>query len=167
MLRIEPLDQRDPKVARTIHVVLTLAHAQESALMQSSQFTPLGKTIADIQTSDEFILGALRGAELVGALSLGPDEEPGQIKVASLVVRPEYQRQGIGTSLMREALRRGEGMAFCVVTGASNAPALALYRTLGFVAYRHGAMGPEALPLVKLRRAAPLHVESGHGTCSP
>jgi hypothetical protein len=46
------------------------------------------------------------------------------------------------------------GMAFAVSTAAGNTPALALYQALGFVPYRYGVVDPEALPLVKLRRAA-------------
>jgi hypothetical protein len=45
-------------------------------------------------------------------------------------------------------------MAFAVSTAAGNTPALALYQALGFVPYRYGVVDPEALPLVKLRRAA-------------
>ena len=45
-------------------------------------------------------------------------------------------------------------MVYAVATGAENAPALALYRELGFVAYRQGSIGVGQLALVKLRRAA-------------
>jgi len=46
-------------------------------------------------------------------------------------------------------------MVFSVSTGAINSPALALYREFGFVVYRRGAIGLEALELVKLRNSAP------------
>jgi len=46
-------------------------------------------------------------------------------------------------------------MIFSVSTGVKNAPALALYKEFGFVAYRYGTIGPEALELVKLRTSAP------------
>ena len=91
---------------------------------------------------------------LVGALGFAPDEEPGQFSVNSLVVHPDHQRRGIGRSLLLEALRLGDGEAFAVSTAAKNAPALALYTSHGFVAYRFGTIGPEALALVKLRRPA-------------
>lgn len=155
MLRIELLDHRDLAVARKIHAVLLLAHAQESEVIQATHTTALARTAEAIQASAEFYLGALRAEELLGALSVGPDDEPGQINIALLAVAPSHQRQGIARSLLVEALRRGQGAAFCVSTIASNAPALALYREFGFLAYRHGTLGPEALALVKLRRAAP------------
>jgi ribosomal protein S18 acetylase RimI-like enzyme len=92
--------------------------------------------------------------QLLGALSLGPDDEPDQINIGSLVVHPQHQRQGIGRSLLAAALRQGEGKVFSVSTGARNTPALNLYREFGFVVYRHGTIGPEALELVKLRASA-------------
>ena len=70
------------------------------------------------------------------------------------MVHPSAQRQGIARALMQDALRRGAGMVYAVATGAANAPALALYRELGFVAYRQGSMGTAQLALLKLRRDA-------------
>ena len=102
----------------------------------------------------EFHLGAWSGDTLQGVVSVGPDDEPDQLCIGMLVVHPSAQRQGIARALMQDALRRGAGMVYAVATGAANAPALALYRELGFVAYRHGSMGTAQLPLVKLRRDA-------------
>lgn len=152
-LRIVPLDHRRPAVARQIHDVLVLAHAQEAAVLQVERFVALERSPEDVAASLEYFLGALAGATLVGVVSLAPDDEPGQIEVAALVVHPAHQRRGVGRALMREALRRGQGAVLSVAVGARNAPALALYEGLGFVAYRRGTLGPEALPLVKLRRA--------------
>jgi ribosomal protein S18 acetylase RimI-like enzyme len=97
-------------------------------------------------------LGALRGEELLGAVSIGPDDEAGQLCITSLVVHPAHQRRGVGRALLAEVLRLGPTQVFAVSTGAANTPALALYREFGFVAYRHGTMGKESLPVVKLRR---------------
>lgn len=155
MFRIEPLDHRDLAVAQRIHAVLLLAHAQEASLLQVRDFVPMERGAGDIQASNEYFIGALRGEELLGALSLGPDAEPGQICIASLVVHPKHQRQGVARALMVDALRRGAGFVMAVATGAKNTPALALYRGFGFVEYRRGTLGPEALEIVKLRRAVP------------
>lgn len=155
MMHIEPLAHHELAVAQQIHAVLLLAHAQEARLLQVSDFVPMARTPEDIQASGDYFLGALRGDTLLGCLGLGPDDEPGQISIASLVVHPAHQRQGVARALMTEALRRGAGMVLSVATAAKNAPALALYRGLGFVEYRRGTLGPEALEIVKLRRAAP------------
>jgi ribosomal protein S18 acetylase RimI-like enzyme len=148
---IEALDHRNPALAEAIHKVWSLAYAQEAALMGVQHFAPLQRSVQDIQGSAGFYLGAFVAGELMGVLCIEPDDEPAQLCIAALVVHPKAQRQGIGRGLVREALRRGEGMPFAVSTGARNGPALALYRALGFVAYRYGTLGPEAVDLVKLR----------------
>jgi ribosomal protein S18 acetylase RimI-like enzyme len=140
-------------MARQIHGVLMPAYAQEAQLLRVRHFAPLGRTVADIQAGADCYLGALEQGALVGALSFAPDDELGQFIVNALVVHPEQQRRGFGRALLVEALRLGHGHAFAVATGADNTPALALYRSLGFVEYRRGSLGPEALAMVKLRRA--------------
>ena len=153
-MRIEPLDHHPLVAATKIHAVMLLAHAQEARLLQAEPFAPMAREPADIQASNEYFIGAFRGDELLGCVSLGPDDEPGQISIALLIVHPAHQRQGIARALMAEALRRSAGLVLSVATGAQNTPALALYGQLGFVVYRHGTLGAEALQIVKLRRAA-------------
>lgn len=150
---IGPLDHCDVAVAVQIHAVLMAAHAQEAVWLQVRKFAPLSRTVADIQAETGLYLGAFADGHLAGALAFAPDDgEPGQYLVSALVVHPSQQRRGIARALLQQALRLGAGEAFAVATGASNAAALALYRSLGFVEYRRGTIGPQALPLVKLRR---------------
>lgn len=152
--RIERLDPRDAAQAERIHAVLVLAHAQEARWLGLDPPTPLRRTPEDVQASNEFVLGALgAGDELLGALCLGPDDEPDQIRITTLVVRPDRQRQGIASLLLDEALRRVDGAALTVAAAAGNAAALALYRGFGFVEVRRGSLGPGALEMLKLRRA--------------
>lgn len=154
MLQITPLNHRDAATAARIHAVLLPAYAQEAQLLGARDFPPMRRSAADIQAEEAFYLGALDGDSLLGALALGPDEEPGQLLIGTLVVHPAQQRRGVARALLAEMLRQGAGTAFAVATGADNLPALALYRGAGFVVYRHGTVGPEAMPLVKLRRPA-------------
>jgi ribosomal protein S18 acetylase RimI-like enzyme len=153
--RIERLDHRDLGVASRLHAVLVAAHAQEVGWLQNLPGTALDSSPDQIQRSAGMFFGALHGTLLVGALSLGPDDEPGQIQVTTLIVDPAWQRQGIARALLADTIARGEGLTFSVVAGAANAPALALYAALGFIAYRRGEMGPGAVPVVKLRRVPP------------
>ncbi len=156
-LRIEPLNHQDPDLAQRIHAVLLPAYAQEALLLGAREFGPLERTPQDICNSRDFFLGAHVGAALAGVLCIGPDDEPGQISISTLVVHPAHQRRGIGRALMQEALRRGEGFVFSVSTGAANEPALALYGSFGFQIYRRGSMGTQDIALVKLRRPAGQH----------
>lgn len=135
-----------------MHAVLLPAHAQEAALLQVAHFPPMERSAAQIQASEGLSLGAFIAHQLVGVLSLEPDDEPGQVLVSSLVVHPASQRLGAGHALLREAIARAPEAVFAVATAALNEPALRLYRSLGFVEYRRGSIGPEAIALVKLRR---------------
>lgn len=151
--RLEPLAHRDAGQAARIHAVWLPAYRQEAALLGLDVFEPLNRSPEEIQSLDEHFLGALRGDELLGCLSLAEDDVPGQILVCCLVVHPRHQRQGVARALMQRALQWGAARPFVVATAAANAPALALYSSLGFEIYRRGSMGLGALELVKLRRA--------------
>ena len=152
-MKVDILPHRQLKVATQIHAVLMLAYAQEAELLKVQNFPPLQQSAADIQASDEFFLGSFNDQELIGVVSVRPDDEPGQINIASLVVNPAHQRCGVARALLTNALQRAAGTPFSVSTAAQNAPALALYQQFGFEAYRWGTLGNEGLALVKLRRA--------------
>jgi hypothetical protein len=62
----------------------------------------------------------------------------------------------VARALLQDALCRWPGQVWAVTAAAAHHRALALYRQAGFVPYRQGVMGPEALPMLKLRRAAEL-----------
>lgn len=154
-MRVEILRHQQRLIATQIHAVLLLAYAQEAVLLGVKNFPPLKQTAADIQASEEFFLGSYDGQALIGIISVRPDDEPGQINIASLAVHPAHQRKGVARALLTDALQRADGATFSVATAAKNAPALALYEQFGFMACRWGTIGNEALALVKLRRAPP------------
>ena len=160
-LRFAALDHRQAAQAEPLHALRLLAYAQEAALLGAQQLPALQQSVAELQAKDECFVGAWRDGALVGAVATAPDlEEPGQQLVTSLVVHPAHQRLGIARRLMLQHVLAGadgelEGsgpVVWAVVTGALNAPALALYQSLGFVPYRRGVVGPEELPVLKLRR---------------
>jgi ribosomal protein S18 acetylase RimI-like enzyme len=64
--------------------------------------------------------------------------DPGRIH--QLAVAPERRREGIGTALLAEALRRIGSAPVALSVRADNRPALALYRGFGFVEI--GQRGP-------------------------
>lgn len=152
MTRIEPLDHREPSAARRMHAVMVLAHAQEALLISGGGAAPFEQSADDVASADATCFGAFDGTDLIGSVSLEADDEPGQISIASLVVHPDHQRRGVARALVDQVLRHGRGDTFSVCTTAANAPALALYQSMGFVAYRVGTIGPAAVAIVKLRR---------------
>jgi ribosomal protein S18 acetylase RimI-like enzyme len=151
--QIAALAHTTAAVAAEIHAVMALAYAQEAQLLQVRDFPPLAQSVADVQARQEFVIGARIDDELLGVVCVGPDDELQQLCITALVVHPKAQRQGIARQLLLAVFARGPGTVFAVATAADNAPALALYAQLGFVVYRQGAIGPEQLALVKLRRS--------------
>ncbi len=89
-----------------------------------------------------FTLGAWDGDALVGVISC---ERENRIKVRhighliGMMVRSDAQGRGVGRALLNEciaAARRAEGVEMLTLTvTAGNAPAIALYESVGFTRY--------------------------------
>ncbi len=152
MPAVVPLDHADLRTAQRIQALLETARGQEAALLGNAGGMPAARTAEQVRNATAFYLGIEVGAELAGAISIGPDDEPGQIAIDVLAVRPAHQHRGLGRALVAEALRRGVGFVFSVSTTAANLPALALYRGLGFLPYRHGSLDGVPGTMIKLRR---------------
>jgi ribosomal protein S18 acetylase RimI-like enzyme len=149
---VEHLNHHERAVAEGIHSVQMDAYAQEARLLDASYFPPLERTVEDIQRSDELFLGVVEDGEVIGVISMAPDEEPGAMNITSLVVAPNRQHQGMGRLLLAAALEECQHAVLTVSTGAKNARALALYTEFGFKEYRRRLLGSEMLELVRLRR---------------
>lgn len=153
--RVDRLEQREAASALQLHTLIQEAQAQESALLERDAVGSVVRSVADISNSPHLYLG-VRSASglLVGACSVGEDDEPGQLCIHLLVVHPLFQRQGVAKAILLHIIKQGPRLNFAVVAAQANAPALALYTGLGFAPYRWGTMGPAELALVKLRRPA-------------
>jgi ribosomal protein S18 acetylase RimI-like enzyme len=152
LIRVESVDHRTRAIAEQIHGVQTAAYQQEARLLEALHFPPLQHTIEDLQRCDEDFLVAAAGKVIVGALSIGPGDEPSTVNIGSLVVLPGWQRAGIGKRLLAAAVAANGSTPITVQTGARNFPALALYRQFGFVEIHRWCTGAGSLELVKLRR---------------
>ena len=150
--RIERVDHSQLSVARQLHAVQMIAYAQEAKLLGAIYFPPLERTVDEVRATGESFLAAFIGNELVGAVSVWPDPEGIGMNIASLVVCPQFQRQGIGTTLVASVLAEHGNGEVTVQTGSKNLPALSVYARAGFVEFRRWFVGREPLELVKLRR---------------
>ncbi|MBU1107336.1 MAG: GNAT family N-acetyltransferase [Candidatus Riflebacteria bacterium] len=151
---IQYVDHRDAKTAARLHAVQMAAYRQEADLLGVKHFPPLEVSVQEIQELPEKFLAALEGEEIIGATSVCPDDETDGQNIASLVVAPARQREGIAGRLMTALLvEYGNGL-MTVQTAAKNSPALALYAKFGFVEFKRWCVGEEALELVKLLRNA-------------
>ena len=150
--KIINVDHRDARVAAKLHAVQILAYRQEAELLGVKDFPPLTVSVSDIQELPEKFLAIFAGDEIIGAVSIGPDEEAGTHTIGSLVVCPARQRQGVAMCLMAAVTAEYGKVPMTVQTGAKNLPALALYAKFGFVEFKRWCVGNEKLELVRLRR---------------
>jgi GNAT superfamily N-acetyltransferase len=153
-IRLEPLDHQRVSTARQIHAVQMLAYTQEAQLLGANSFPPLMRSVEEVRSSEEQYLGAFVSDELVGAVSVGPDEDGVDLCIASLVVAPQWQKRGVGTSLIEAVVDQYGTRDLTVQTGVMNLPALHLYERYGFAETCRWLVGREPLELIKLRRPA-------------
>lgn len=130
-----PLDPSEAGQARRLHALLQAAYRQEAELLGLGEdFPPLRRSAHELQGSGECWIGAEAEGELVGALGFYPDEDDEALtRIGALVVRPDWQRQGVATCLLHALLASvGAQARLTVQTAQANAPALAFYRQAGF-----------------------------------
>lgn len=98
------------------------------ALREARQLTVT--LVADARTAHDAVSGKVIGHVAISPVSVSTGA-PGWFGLGPLSVLPEYQRRGVGTRLMRDALRalQEKGAAGCVVLGDP-----AYYGRFGFLA---------------------------------
>ena len=106
------------------------AYAVEAQLIGSDALPALHETLGDLRRASDQWIGIRTDVELVGALAFLATHEV--LDISKLVVAPQAFRQGLGERLVREILDLVPRPKTIVSTGSANAPAVALYRKLGF-----------------------------------
>ncbi|MFP5346017.1 MAG: GNAT family N-acetyltransferase [Actinomycetes bacterium] len=125
-------------LAARVAGVLRSAYAVEADLIRDRRIPGLSATTEDVRTSrlewwlavdeDDVVQGAL------GFAVLPRDDGMQRYDIDSLAVDPASHRRGVGRDLLAALLREaaGENSVVEVSTGRDNAPALALYASVGF-----------------------------------
>lgn len=134
MLRL--LDQRQAEIARKIQQISVAAYQIEADLLRARDFPPLRRGVSEIQAAESVFWGCFVGEELAGVTELELDGA-GKVNIASLVVHPDFFRQGIATRLIEHVVGGSPSLAITVSTGALNEPAILLYKKLGFQETAH------------------------------
>jgi putative acetyltransferase len=111
-------------------IVRALREARQLTVSLVAVAKDLAVTKNNAVAEQDAITGGVIGHVAVSPVSVSTGT-PGWCGLGPLSVLPEYQRRGVGTRLMREALRilRDEGTAGCVVLGEPT-----YYRRFGFLA---------------------------------
>ncbi|QNM98555.1 GNAT family N-acetyltransferase [Chitinimonas koreensis] len=143
------LELADALAAAELLALQRLAYRQEAELIGYPRLPPLLESLPELMDCGETVIGWREDGELLGAL--GYVTEGDALDVCRLVVAPAAQRRGIARQLVQAAIDAAGGRPVGVSTAAANAPALALYRTLGFAVTREFATA-DGLALVSLAR---------------
>lgn len=144
-LRIDGLDNSDPDLAAEINRIQLAAYRQEGDLLGIRDFPPLRQGPRDVRLSLASFFGAFMNEQLVGIICTEPRD--GDVRITSLTVAPQSQRQGIARALIRHVARASSGQRLYVSTSSRNIPGIELYRALGFVAYQQRHAGPERVEI--------------------
>jgi ribosomal protein S18 acetylase RimI-like enzyme len=150
--KITRLNHRLAEIARDIHTVQQAAYLVEVTLLGVQDFPPLEVNPHDIQQSGDHYQGALIHGQLVGVISHEPVGEEGDRNITSLVVFPQWHRQGIAKALLVKILSEFPDSVITVTTAVKNEPAISLYSKFGFAEYARGVKGAESIHVISFRR---------------
>lgn len=127
---IEKLNNKNITIAQKMQTVFHASYAIEAKLLQAVNFPPLQRQIPDYMNTETEFFGFWKDKELAAVVELLLD--PKQVHIQSLVVDPNYFRQGIGRKLVQFVFDSFSSELYMVETGLANQPAIALYESFGF-----------------------------------
>jgi ribosomal protein S18 acetylase RimI-like enzyme len=123
--------------AEAILALQKLAYRSEAEIYDDFAIPPLRQTLAEMRQdiARQLVLMATLGGRVVG--SVRGHEREGTCHIGRLIVDPSCQNRGIGRRLMAAIEERFRGVRrYELFTGHRSERNLALYRKLGYVAFR-------------------------------
>jgi ribosomal protein S18 acetylase RimI-like enzyme len=127
---IKKLQNNDIEVSKKIRSVFQLSYKIEAELLNATDFPPLKRPLENYVNSETEFFGYLKDKELAGVIEIKHDKNFTHIN--SLVVSPNFFRQGIARKLMEFVFKTFNSDLFVVETGLENGPATKLYKNFGF-----------------------------------
>ena len=127
---INELNHNNAEIAEKIYHVFQCAYTVEAELIGARHFPPLEILAEDIQKTNTQFFGYWEGKQLTAVVEI--TRHTHQLDIDSLVVDPDYFRQGRASHLLQFILNGFEWKTATVETALANKPALALYRKAGF-----------------------------------
>jgi 2-polyprenyl-3-methyl-5-hydroxy-6-metoxy-1,4-benzoquinol methylase/ribosomal protein S18 acetylase RimI-like enzyme len=120
------------------------AYQKEAALYDDWTIPPLTQTLSEILTEFEngIFLKALLGFRIVGSVRAWLDR--GACRIGRLIVHPDFQKMGIGSSLMKNIeAAYPDATRFELFTGSKSTDNVRLYQKLGYREYRQESLSPK------------------------
>jgi GNAT superfamily N-acetyltransferase len=125
-LTAEEVRARAPQLLELQHQ----AYAVEAELIGDDRIPPLHETESDLVSAGlEWLACVDENQQITGAVGYVIEDDV--IDLDRLMVSPAHHRRGLGRALVREVVSLAPRTV--VATGRDNAPARALYESLGFV----------------------------------
>ncbi|MDE3743324.1 GNAT family N-acetyltransferase [Maribacter polysaccharolyticus] len=127
---IERLQNKDMQVSEKIRSVFQLSYKIEAELLNATDFPPLKRPLENYVNSETEFFGYFKENELAGVIEITHNDNHTHIN--SLVVSPDFFRQGIARKLMEFVFKTFDSKLFVVETGLENGPATKLYKKFDF-----------------------------------
>jgi len=135
--------QADLEDAEEILELQKLAYQSEAILNNDWTIPPLTQSLSQIKSEFEnkIFLKVAIGDKIIGSVRASLDD--GTCRIGRLIVHPDYQKNGIGTSLMErieELFSHAE--RFELFTGKKSIDNIRLYQRLGYRFSREESLSP-------------------------
>ncbi len=127
---ISRLNNSDPEIATKMQTVFCASYSVEAIILQAKDFPPLKRTLEEYMKTETAFFGRWNNDSLVGIVEIR--EYDSTTHIQSLVVDPQYFRQGMAFQLMTFVVENFNSKIMFVETGINNFPAIQLYEKFGF-----------------------------------
>ena len=128
---IEKLKNSDLEIAKKMQLIFQASYKVEAILLNATNFPPLKRTLENYTESNTEFYGYSIKEVLAAVVEI--DTNNNYILIRSLVVHPDFFRQGIAGKLLTFVFETFKSNLFVVETGLENGPATELYEKFGFV----------------------------------
>ena len=128
---IEKLKNSDLEIAKKMRLIFQASYKVEATLLNATNFPPLKRPLENYTESNTEFYGYSINEILAAVVEI--DTNTNYILIRSLVVHPDFFRQGIAGKLIKFVFETFQSNLFVVETGLENGPARKLYKKFGFV----------------------------------
>ncbi|WP_456459448.1 GNAT family N-acetyltransferase [Reichenbachiella sp.] len=130
-MKIQVLKHHDIEMALVIWQLFQRSYKVEADLVGTSDFPPLQRSSEAIQKSDTLFYGIWEKERLAAAIEVSFKNE--LLDVCSLVIDPDFFRQGLARQLLDFVEDEFNPQSCEVETASANMPAIKLYQKHGYV----------------------------------